>query len=252
MTAPRALSLGLFLLASCLQATIAHAQSPDAPSLVTSGLADEEVEVKINYSGAEVVLFVSAPPSDAPGGMAVALIGPRLPHTVTQQTPAGPRTFNFVSAPTVFAIGAEPEVAETTEPQVLIDAGLNAATAALPAEDQIDSPDLPLWRAAFVEQKMEQNLYSLDETIIERLDGGLRRARMVLPPNAPPGDYLVRAVVFENGVPVGNTEQVLNLVRSGMEATLFDLATNHGVVYGFIAVFLGIFVGSIAAWSGRR
>lgn len=228
-------------------------QAQESPvNFVASGLADEEVEVKINYSGAEVILFVAAPPSDEADGMAVALIGPRLPHTITQNTDAGERSFSFVSAPTVFAIGAEPQVAETTEPQALIDAGLNAATAAIPPEDQIDAPDLPLWRAAFVELKMEQNLYSLDETIIERLDGGLRRARMSLPPNAPPGDYLVRAVVFENGQPVGSTEQVLTLVRGGMEATLYDLASNHGVVYGFLAVLIGIFVGSVAAWTGRR
>lgn len=245
------ISLWTYLLVLCAPALPAHAQ--DAPvNFVASGLAEDEVEVKINYSGAEVVLFVSAPPSDEAGGMAVALIGPRLPHTITQHTEAGERSFNFVSAPTVFAIGAEPEVAETTEPQALIDAGLNAATAAIPPEDLIDSPDLPTWRAAFVELKMEQNLYSLDETIIERLDGGLRRARMSLPPNAPPGDYLVRAVVFENGVPIGSTEQVLNLVRGGMEATLYDLASNHGVVYGFLAVLIGVFVGSIAAWTGRR
>ncbi len=251
MIAFRPHTAALLLLAFCLQAIPARAQDP-APALVASGLADEEVEVKINYSGAEIVLFVSAPPSDEPGGMAVALIGPRFPHTITRNTEAGQRSFNFVSAPTVFAIGAEPEVAETTEPQTLIDAGLNAATAAIPNENQIEAPDLPMWRAAFVELKMEQDLYSLDETIIERLDGGLRRARMVLPPNAPPGDYLVRAVVFENGVPVGATEQVLNLVRGGMEATLFDLATQHGVVYGFMAVLIGVFVGSIAAWVGRR
>ena len=109
MTSPRALSLGILLITCLALASAAHAQTPDEPaSPVTSGLADDEVEVKINYSGAEVVLFVSAPPSDEPGGMAVALIGPRRPHTVTQQTPAGPRTFDFVSAPTVFAIGAEP------------------------------------------------------------------------------------------------------------------------------------------------
>ena len=172
MTRTRALTASLILLACLFPASTANAQDQQNPIIVSSGLADEQVEVKINYSGAEVILFVSAPPSDEPGGMAVALIGPRFPHTITQQTPSGPRTFNFVSAPTVFAIGAEPEVAETTEPQALIDAGLNAAAAALPSEDQIDAPDLPIWRAAFVELKMEQNLYSLDETIIERLDGG--------------------------------------------------------------------------------
>lgn len=239
----------------CLLASgaAAHAQTQLEPNgLVAAGLAHEQVDVKINYSGAEVVLFVAGPPTSETSGMAAALIGPRRPHTITQQTTSGPRSFTFMSAPSVFVIGAEPSVAETTDAQALIDAGLNAASAAVPAEGDLDNPELAAWRAALVELKMEENLYSLDESIVERVEGNLLRARMTLPPNAPPGDYLVRAVVFENGTPVGSTEQVLNLVRSGMEATLYDLATSHGVVYGFLAVLIGVFVGSIAAWVGRR
>lgn len=241
----------LFLAFGLFPVATSHAQTPQS-ELVASGLASDRVDVKINYAGAEVVLFVSSPPTGENSGMAAALIGPRSPHTVTQQTPAGPRSFTFMSAPSVFVIAAEPSVAETTDAQALIDAGLNAATAAIPPENMLESPDLPAWRAALVELKMAENLYSLDESIVERVDGHLLRARMTLPPNAPPGDYLVRAVVFENGAPVGTTEQVLNLVRSGMEATLYDLATNHGVVYGFLAVLIGVFVGALAAWVGRR
>lgn len=244
-------TLAAIIAASTLSLS-AGAQTTDEPSPVSSGLADEQVDVQINYSSAEVVLFVSSPVTNETGGMAAALIGPRRPHTITRQTEAGPRSFTFMSAPSVFVIGAEPQVAETTEAQALIDAGLNAATAAVPNEEDLDAPDLATWRAALVELKMDQDLYSLDEGIVERVDDNLLRARMVLPPNAPPGDYLVRAVVFENGVPIGSTEKVLNLVRTGMEATLYDLATNHGVVYGFLAVLIGVIIGSIAAWAGRR
>ncbi len=224
-----------------------------AVSAVTAGLAEEIVEVKINYSGAKVVLFASAPLSASnDAGLVVALIGPRRPHTVTRNTPDGPEKFTFLSAPEVFAIGAEPHVAEGTSPQALIDAGLNAAASAIPPADLIDIPDLAYWRAAFVELKMEQELYSLDETTIERLDGGLRRAKMTLPPNAPTGEYQVRAVIFENGVPVGSTEKQLTLVRGGMDATLYDLASQHGLIYGFLAILLASIVGAIAAYLGRR
>jgi len=80
----------------------------------------------------------------------------------------------------------------------------------------------------------------------------LRRARIALPLDAPPGDYRIRAVAFRNGERIGESEQVLKLVRGGMDATLFDLASNHGVVYGFVAVLLGALVGAVGAWVGRR
>jgi uncharacterized protein (TIGR02186 family) len=143
-------------------------------------------------------------------------------------------------------------VVETVEPNVMIEAGLNAAAAAMPRADQLQSPDLEAWRSAFVELKMDQGLYSFDDTTIERLDGGLRRAKILLPPNAPPGAYRIRAVAFSNGQRIGETEKTLTLVRSGMDATLFDLSRRHGFVYGFVAVLLGALVGAVGAWVGRR
>lgn len=220
---------------------------------IAAGLAEETVEVKVNYSGARIVLFATAPGAEDPAtGFAVALIGPAADQTVIRATPAGDRRFEFVTAPTVFAIGAEPIVAQTVPPDVMIESGMNAAASAMPRASQMMSPDLDQWRAAFVDLKMEAGLYTLDETTIEKLDGGLRRARIILPPNAPPGDYKVRAVAFRNGARIGETTKTLTLVRSGLDATLFDLSKSHGFVYGFLAVLAGVLFGAAAAWAGNR
>jgi len=247
--------LAILLLGLALAPAALAQQRGEGPEqqLLAAGLAEDTVEVKVNYAGARIVLFVSPlARENATSGLAVALIGPSTPQDVIRNTPAGRQRFEFVAAPTVFAIGTEPQVAETVKPDVMIEAGLNAATSAMPRSDKLMSPDLDAWRTAFVNLKMSQGLYSFDDTTIERLDGGLRRVRIPLPPNAPPGDYRIRAVAFRNGQSVGESEQVLTLVRSGMDATLFDLSRQHGFIYGFLAVLLGVLVGSIAAWVGRR
>jgi uncharacterized protein (TIGR02186 family) len=242
----------IFAILAAAPASSQRTEGPQQP-VITAGLAEDQVEVKVNYSGARIVLFATAPAGENDSsGMAVALIGPSEPAKVIRRTPAGDRRFDFVAAPSVFAIGAESQVVETVQPDVMIEAGLNAAAAAMPRADQLQSPELDAWRAAFVELKMEQGLYSFDHTTIERLEGGLRRAKIALPPNAPPGDYRIRAVAFRNGQRIGETEKTLTLVRGGMDATLFDLSRRHGFVYGFLAVLLGVLVGAVAAWVGRR
>lgn len=247
------------LVVVCLMAISAFADAQQAPTPgrprapIAAGLAEDTVEVKVNYSGARIVLFAASPAEETETtGFAVALIGPSRPYVVIQRTPQGERRFEFAAAPTVFAIGAEPQVAQTVSQDVMIEAGLNAAAAAFPRADRLMSPDLDVWRAALVDLKMEEGLYSLDETTIERLPGGLRRARIILPPNAPPGEYKVRAVVFGDGRTIGETTQTLTLVRGGMDATLFDLSRSHGFIYGFLAVLVSVLVGGIAAWLGRR
>jgi uncharacterized protein (TIGR02186 family) len=247
------------IVAACLVALLAApaalaqpGEGPQQPAIAT-GLAEDQVEVKVNYSGARIVLFVTAPPNEnETSGLAVALIGPSQPQKVIRRTAAGERRFEFVAAPAIFAIVAEPQVTGTVSPEIMIESGLNAAASAMPRSDQLMSPDLEDWRRAFVDLKMEEGLYFFSDTTIERLEGGLRRARIALPPNSPPGEYRVRAVAFRNGQRVGEADRVLTLVRGGMDATLFDLSRRHGVIYGFLAVLLAVAVGTVAAWVGRR
>jgi uncharacterized protein (TIGR02186 family) len=244
----------LLILLVLLLAPTASAQrnEPDRP-FMAAGLAEDTVELKVNFTGVKVVLFATVPqPENETSGLAVALIGPMAPQDMIHRTSAGEERIEFVAAPLVFAVGAEPQVARSVPQDVMAEVGLNAQASALPRSDQLMSPHLDEWRAAFVDLKMEQGLYSFSDTTIERLDGGLRRARITLPINAPPGEYRIRAVAFRNGQRVGETEQVLTIVRSGLDATLFDLSRQHGFIYGFVAVLLGCLVGGAAAWFGRR
>jgi uncharacterized protein (TIGR02186 family) len=245
-------ALTLLLLASA-SASAQRIEGPDKP-FMAAGLAENEVEVKVNYSGTRVVLFATAPqPENETSGLAVALIGPMARQTMIHRTASGAEEkIEFVTAPLVFAVGAEPQVARTVPEETMVEAGLNAQASAMPRSDQLMSPDLDAWRRAFVDLKMSQGLYSFGDTTIERLDGGLRRAKINLPLNAPPGEYRIRAVAFRNGQRVGETEQVLTLVRSGLDATLFDLSRQHGLIYGIVAVMIGAMVGGAAAWFGRK
>lgn len=226
--------------------------SPDRP-FMPAGLAQDSIAVTVNFTGSRVVLFANTPqPENETSGLAVALIGPTISQKMIRRTAGGEQVIEFVSAPSVFAVGSEPQVAASVAPETLASVGLDPGASAQPRAEQLTSPDLPAWRAAFVEIKQDEGLYVLDAADIKRFDGGLHRATISLPINAPPGEYRIRAVAFRNGAPVGETNQMLTLERSGLEETLFDLSRQHGLVYGFVAVLLGALVGAIGAWFGRK
>jgi len=243
-----------FAALACLLAPAAVPQSrPPSIAVLPAGLAEDSIEVKINYSGARIVLFAGSPASeDATTGLAVALIGPSLPTTVVRTIDDEQTRFQFASAPAVFVTGAEDRVAETVTPEALAAAGLDPAANAIPPRNEADNPDLAAWRAALVALKAREDDYLPAGATIERLEGGLRRAKMRLPPDSPPGRYRVRAVMFQNGKPIGQAEHTLTLVRGGMDATMYDMATRHGLAYGFVAIVLGVLVGGVAAFVGRR
>jgi uncharacterized protein (TIGR02186 family) len=231
---------------------LAQPRPGDRP-FMPAGLAEESIQVTVNFTGSRVVLFANTPqPENETSGLAVALIGPSTAQKLIRRTAAGEQVIEFVSVPSVFAVGAEPQVSASVDREVMARVGLDPASAAQPRADQLTAPDLPVWRDAFVELKVEEGLYALDAAEIRRFDGGLHRATIDLPINSPPGQYRVRAVAFRNGEPVGETNQMLTLERSGLEETLFDLSRQHGLVYGIVAVMLGCLVGGVGAWFGRK
>lgn len=247
-----ALLLAALILSVAPPAAAQQREAAERPVLA-AGIADDKIEVQVNYSDSSIVIFAATPqPEDASSGLAVALVGPMVPQRMTRRTPRGEQRIEFVAAPQVFIVGAEQAVTDTVPLDVMQEAGLNAQAAALPRIDQLLSPDLDAWRSAFVNLKMERGLYALGRAEFKHFDGGLRRATIDLPKNAPPGEYTVRAVAFRSGVMVGESRQTFTLARSGLDATLFDLSRQHGLIYGFVAVMLGVLVGGVAAWLGRK
>lgn len=248
----RIVLLATLLILAGAPATAQRLEQPDRP-LMAAGIAEDRIDVEVNYSDSRIIVFASTPqPENETSGIAVALIGPIVPQKMIRSTRTGDQPIEFVAAPQVFAVGAEPMVASTVSEDTMIEAGLNAQASALPRLDQLLSPDLRDWRAAFVNLKMEQGLYTFGNTKFRHFEGGLRRATIDLPQNAPPGEYTVRAVAFRDGRVVGDSRQSFTLARSGLDATLFDLSRQHGLIYGFVAVLLGVLVGAVAAWLGRK
>ncbi len=244
--------LAIMLAFGASNAMAQRLESADRP-LMAAGISQDRIDVEVNYSDSSVIVFAAIPqPENETSGIAVALVGPIIPQKMVRATKSGDQIIEFVAAPQVLAIGAEPVVALTVSEDTMIEAGLNAQATALPRLEQLLSPDLGDWRAAFVDLKMEQGLYTFGNTQFRRFEGGLRRATIDLPQNAPPGEYTVRAVAFRNGRVVGESRQSFTLARSGLDATLFDLSRQHGLIYGFVAVLLGVLVGGIAAWLGRK
>jgi uncharacterized protein (TIGR02186 family) len=245
----------LALVSAALVASTAQAQRLEGTErqIMAAGIAQDVIEVEVNYNDSRVIVFAATPqPENPTSGIAVALVGPVIPHRMIRRTASGEQRIEFVAAPQVFAIGAEPIVSATVSPEVMIQAGLNAQASALPRLDQLLSPNLGAWREAFVDLKMGQGLYTFGDANFRRFEGGLRRASIGLPVNAPPGEYSVRAVAFRDGRMVGESRQTFTLARTGLDETLFDLSRQHGLIYGFVAVLLGALVGGIAAWLGRK
>ena len=103
----------LLLATTLLATTAAEAQRREDAErpIMAAGIAQDVIEVEVNYNDSRVIVFAATPqPENPTSGIAVALVGPIVPHRMIQRTATGEERIEFVGAPQVFAIGAEPVV----------------------------------------------------------------------------------------------------------------------------------------------
>lgn len=70
------------------------------------------------------------------------------------------------------------------------------------------------------------------------------------PPDGPPGRYRVEAFAIRQGQIVGTAETEVRVELVGFEAWVRDLATEHGIVYGILAVIMAVLSGLLVSMSG--
>jgi uncharacterized protein (TIGR02186 family) len=62
----------------------------------------------------------------------------------------------------------------------------------------------------------------------------------------------VKSFLFHRGEVVSQTEQTLEVAKTGFEQITFELAQNYPLVYGLLAVGLAIFTGWLAGVIFRK
>jgi len=99
----------------------------------------------------------------------------------------------------------------------------------------------------FVNLKESDGLYAVSEGTLEAEPGteGLVRvtAEIRLPAKAPPGEYEILAHGFAGGSGTLLAAAPLRVVQVGVAASIQNLATEHGLQYGILAVVVAIVVG---------
>ena len=82
--------------------------------------------------------------------------------------------------------------------------------------------------------------------------GGLFRAVVRLPANAPIAQYQADTYLFRDGRLISSQRIPIGIERVGIERRIHDLATNASMIYGIVTVLLALGAGWAASVLFRR
>ena len=84
------------------------------------------------------------------------------------------------------------------------------------------------------------------------LTPALFRASIIIPDNAPTGNYDVDVKLFVDGVLLTRTQTALEVVKIGFEQFLASAARDYGLLYGLATAMMALLTGWFASVVFRK
>jgi uncharacterized protein (TIGR02186 family) len=237
--------------------------SAQAETLITS-LSNHRVLINSNYTGTSIVVFGSIERdaqtvARATGYDAVITVrGPRQFLVVREREKFGPIWINqeqqkFPEAPAYLSVLTSRPVEQMTSPQLRArqKVGLSAIINGPDFTNQRAGEDTA-FRDALFRLKSQEGLYLEDERGVTFLTPTLFRASIPLPAIAPPGNYDVEVTLFADTVILASTLTNFELVKTGFEEQVGEVARDWSLFYGAATALIAIFFGWLANVIFRR
>lgn len=256
-------ALALILLAGA-PAAAQQQPPPDVAADLPAGVAEEQITVSSTYGGSYITVFGVNPDRRGRGDIVVVLRGPNETATVMRKRRVLGLWVNgdpveFSQVPSFFAVLSTRPLQAIANAQSIRRYELDPVAAAQLASN---TPDLDpsAYRAALVRLRRDQGLYQWysrppREGVrggLTAYQGGLFRAVVRLPANAPIAQYHADTYLFRDGRLISRQRIPITVSRIGIERTIHDLATNVPWLYGIFTVLIALAAGWGAAFVFRR
>jgi len=240
--------------------------SPAAAERLITTLSTSRVLISSNFTGADVVLFGSierdAQTVPRRGGydIVVTVTGPRdTIVTFRKERVAGiwvnADSRTFVKVPSYLTVLANKTINDIADINTLRRTQTGLQRTILPQEisgDIADSTREDPFRQAFLRLKVDQGLYRELQNGVTFLTPALFRASIIIPDNAPTGNYDVDVKLFVDGVLLTRTQTALEVVKIGFEQFLASAARDYGLLYGILTAMMALLTGWFASVVFRK
>lgn len=246
-----------FLLLAQLSVSARAEEQLETALDLPAAVAEEQISVGSDYRGSIVTVFGVNPDRRERGDIVVVLRGPSLPATVMRKQRVlglwinGPPV-RFSEAPSFFAVLSTKPLRDIASPSAIWSLELDPAASAQLASATPEGAGPSDYREALVRLRTAQGLYQQGSEGLTIFPGGLFRASVRLPANAPIAQYRADTYLFRNGRLVSSQSVPISISRVGFERRIHDLATNASFFYGLLTLALAMGAGWGAAFLFRR
>ncbi len=231
--------------------------SPTRADDIVSGISQNVIQIKSNYTGSDIVVFGSVENSRSSQGRDVVVVvrGPDARMTVRRRDRIAGVWVNsdaarFEGLPAYYYLASTQPVDRIAPPAALARYGVGIRYLYPSAVGSHHDPHFFLEAA---KRHLKQvGLYAEAPGDIDFQSENLFSTHVPVPAAAPRGQYNVEVYLFRNGQVVSAQSTPLFVDATGLERQLYNLAHNAPLRYGLACVFMAMLLGWISSVLFRR
>ena len=227
---------------------------------IVSGVSQTGVSITTNFDGAAILIYGAAI-RDAP-----APEGPLMDVIITVEGPATALVIRkkervagiwvnrgavqIASAPSYYAVATTGDLSDILKPAE--DAKYQISVAQTIKAGGVAVADQAEYLAALQRIKAASGAFKLGRDTVLLLRQALFRTEVTLPANLIEGTYKVRIFLTRSGQVVDMQDSQIEVHKTGLERTLYNLAMEQPLAYGVLSLALAMLAGWGASELFRR
>lgn len=228
-----------------LLALPAHAATP-----IVADISNYRIAMDSSFNGTRLFLFGAR---NDPGDVVVIVRGPNKNYIMRQKEPVAGIWINsdrmkFYQMPSFYALAASKPLGNIEQGAIFKQLGIGEDHL-FAAMNTGDSPSrFGQFKKAFLRYQTTKNLYANNLQPLSFMGETLFKTVVDFPDNIPPGIYTAEIYLLSDGELAGMQSMPITVVKSGLDAFLYDTAHRFPALYGLAAIALALTVG----WLGSR
>ncbi len=215
---------------------------------LVADLSNYRIDVDSSFNGTRLFLFGARNDN---GDIVVVIRGPHKNYMVRRKEEIAGVWVNrermkFFNVPDFYAIATSKPLEEIAEHGIFDRMGIGEQHLLSPPSGLNDPDKFDDFSQAFLDYQRTRRLYYTDAMGVSFMGETLFKTTIEFPDNIPPGNYTAEIFLVSDGDIIGMQSTPIKVVKTGLDAFLYNYAHTSPVLYGISAVLLALSAGWVA------
>lgn len=221
---------------------------PALATPIVADLSNYRIDMDANFNGTRLFLFGARNDN---GDVVVVVRGPQKDYVVRKKEQIGGIWINrermkFFGVPDFYVLAASKPLAEIEQTSLFHRLGIGESYVFVPPSNPEAFDRFQQFSKAFLAYQYERKLYTPQPGLIRFMGETLFKTVIEFPDTIPPGNYTAEIYLVSDGNIVGMQSTPIKVVKTGLDAFLYNYAHQSPVLYGITAIVMALAAGWFA------